>query len=60
MNEQELIRLGTFVQELRRLQKETGFWLQNAELFSITQADPLAIIGAGGGDYYVELLPNIP
>jgi hypothetical protein len=35
LDEQELIRLGTFIHELRRMQKETGFWLQNAELFSL-------------------------
>jgi hypothetical protein len=56
MDEQELIRLGMFTQELRRLQQEYGFWLQNAEVFSLTQADPLAKLGAGGGDYYVEIL----
>lgn len=58
MNAYELIRLDEFTQELKRLQTETGFWLQNAEVYSLAQTEPIAKIGAGGGQYCVQLLGN--
>lgn len=59
MDNQELIRLGMFTQELRRLQKVFGFWLQDAQVFSLTQTDPLATIGAGSGDYFIQIHEDV-
>lgn len=59
MNEQDLIRLGMFTQEIKQLQATYGFWLQEAEVYIPSQTDPIAKIGAGGGSYCVQLL-NYP
>lgn len=56
MDEYELIRLGMFINEIDNLRVTYGFWLQNAEVFTLNQADPIANIGAGGGNYAVRLL----
>jgi hypothetical protein len=55
MNEHQLISLGMFVNELKRLHSEYGFWLQGAEVHSLAQADPIAQVCAGGGNYCVTL-----
>jgi hypothetical protein len=55
VDEQELIRLGMFMNELERLRYKYGIWLQSAEVYSLTQADPLAIVSAGGGEYTVTI-----
>lgn len=59
MNEHELIQLGMFTNELAHLQRTYGFWLQDAEVYSLSKADPIAKIGAGSGSYCVQLL-NYP
>lgn len=59
MNEQDLIRLGMYINGLERLQEKYGFWIQGAELYIPSQADPIANIGAGAGSYFVQLL-NYP
>jgi hypothetical protein len=55
MDEHELIRFGMFMNELERLREKYGFWLQSAEVYSLTQADPLAAISAGSGEYTVTI-----
>jgi hypothetical protein len=55
MNDHELIRLGMFINELQRLRDIYGFTLQSADIISPSQADPVAHICAGGGDYTVSL-----
>jgi hypothetical protein len=55
MDEHELIRLGMFVNELGRLYDKYGFWVQNAEVYMPSQADSIAMISAGGGEYTVTV-----
>lgn len=59
MNDQDLIRLGMFTNELQNLQRTYGFWIQGAEVFIPSQTDPIARLDAGGGSYCVQLL-NYP
>jgi hypothetical protein len=58
MNDHELIALGAFVNELEHLQTKHGIWIQGAEVYTISQADPIATIGAGGGSYCVQVVNN--
>lgn len=53
--EHDYIRLGMMVQELNMLYSKYGMWLQGAEVFTATQADPIALLSMGGGDYCVQL-----
>lgn len=56
MHEQELISLGSMVQELNALRHKYGWWLQGIEVYSPEHADPIAKITTGGADYCVQLL----
>jgi hypothetical protein len=56
MDDHDILRLGMFVNELQRLHDKYGYWVQNAEVYSPNQADPIATVSAGGGDYTVQMM----